>query len=242
MKTFKGKSLSQNYYDLLEVGMGADEEEIRRAYDRIKQIYSESSLATYGLYTPNELREFRERVEQAFRVLIDAENRREYDKTLMSEPVKKAKRLQIAVAAKEDGAETRGETASQTERANAGSAGEGMRPAAVQKDAPGKTTAPKAVKREQIRQSVPEDAKFTGPYLAQLREQAGIDLHEISAQTKMSINNLRMIEAEAWGTLPALVYLRSFIIQYARYLGLDEKRVLADLLVRYREARGPDAD
>ena len=42
--------------------------------------------------------------------------------------------------------------------------------------------------------------------------------------------------------LPASVYVRGFLVEYARILGLDAERVKATYLERFRTARGPAAD
>jgi cytoskeletal protein RodZ len=56
----------------------------------------------------------------------------------------------------------------------------------------------------------------------------GVSLQEISASTKISIRFLQAIENEELAKLPGGIFTRSFVRTYARYLGLDEERVLAD--------------
>ena len=50
---------------------------------------------------------------------------------------------------------------------------------------------------------------------------------EISSATKISLRFLEAIEREDFSKLPGGIFSRSFIRSYARYLGLDEERVLA---------------
>ena len=56
----------------------------------------------------------------------------------------------------------------------------------------------------------------------------GVSLEEISAATKISIRFLQAIENEELAKLPGGIFTRSFVRTYARYLGLDEDRVLTD--------------
>jgi cytoskeletal protein RodZ len=56
----------------------------------------------------------------------------------------------------------------------------------------------------------------------------GVSLEEISTATKISIRFLQAIENEELSKLPGGIFTRSFVRTYARYLGLDEERVLAD--------------
>jgi len=67
-----------------------------------------------------------------------------------------------------------------------------------------------------------------GEYLRREREMRGVSLEEISTATKISIRFLQAIENEELSKLPGGIFTRSFVRTYARYLGLDEERVLAD--------------
>jgi len=67
-----------------------------------------------------------------------------------------------------------------------------------------------------------------GEYLRREREMRGVSLEEISIATKISIRFLQAIEDEELSKLPGGIFTRSFVRTYARYLGLDEERVLAD--------------
>jgi cytoskeleton protein RodZ len=67
-----------------------------------------------------------------------------------------------------------------------------------------------------------------GEHLRREREMRGVSLEEISVATKISIRFLQAIENEELSKLPGGIFTRSFVRAYARYLGLDEERVLTD--------------
>jgi cytoskeleton protein RodZ len=67
-----------------------------------------------------------------------------------------------------------------------------------------------------------------GENLRREREMRGVALEEISAATKISVRFLNCLEMEDFDKLPGGIFTRSFIRTYARYLGLDEDRVLAE--------------
>ena len=67
-----------------------------------------------------------------------------------------------------------------------------------------------------------------GENLRREREMRGVSLEEISAATKISLRFLDAIEREEFNILPGGIFSRSFIRSYARYLGLDEERVVAE--------------
>jgi curved DNA-binding protein CbpA len=69
----------QNYYEILEVSPKATEEEIRIAYEKLKTIYSPNAPGITVLFTPKEVKEIHDKVEEAYRVLRDPRSQRDYD-------------------------------------------------------------------------------------------------------------------------------------------------------------------
>lgn len=67
-----------------------------------------------------------------------------------------------------------------------------------------------------------------GENLRREREMRGVTLEEISLATKISVRFLQAIENEEFQALPGGIFTRSFIRTYARYLGLDDERVMAE--------------
>jgi flagellar biosynthesis protein FlhG len=66
--------------------------------------------------------------------------------------------------------------------------------------------------------------RVTGPELRRVREARGIHLREIAVMSKIGLRFLEYIEEDRHRLLPATVYLRGFLHEYARALGLDPKR------------------
>jgi cytoskeleton protein RodZ len=73
-----------------------------------------------------------------------------------------------------------------------------------------------------------------GENLRREREMRGVSLEEISSVTKISLRFLEAIEREDFSKLPGGIFSRSFIRSYARYLGLDEERVVAEFQLAAR--------
>ncbi len=73
--------------------------------------------------------------------------------------------------------------------------------------------------------------------LRELREAKGIDLREIADRSKIGIGYLHAIEQENFSELPAMVYVRGFVAEYAKMLQLDVARVLETYLPRLRSSR-----
>jgi cytoskeleton protein RodZ len=87
-----------------------------------------------------------------------------------------------------------------------------------------------------------EEPQLTGfgEYLRRERELRGVTLDEISSATRISIRFLEAIENEELSKLPGGIFTRSFVKSYARFLGLDEERVLTDCQLAGRQR--PEVD
>jgi flagellar biosynthesis protein FlhG len=81
------------------------------------------------------------------------------------------------------------------------------------------------------------DTEITGEILRRMREARGVDLVEISQRTKVGAGHLRAIEEERWDAMPAQVYLRGFLVEYARFLRLDVGQVTKTFLARWARER-----
>jgi len=68
------------------------------------------------------------------------------------------------------------------------------------------------------------EGTVTGAALRQYRETSGISLKEIAERSKVGQRYLQYIEEDRHNELPARVYLRGFLIEYARALGLEPGR------------------
>lgn len=79
---------------------------------------------------------------------------------------------------------------------------------------------------------------FTGSTLRAIRERLGVDVQDIFAVSRIQPRYLEDIENEQFGSFRAEVFLRSYLIEYTRFLSLDTQKVLADYLPRYRKFQG----
>jgi flagellar biosynthesis protein FlhG len=204
---------SDSHYELLEVPPTASFEDIRRANRRIRDIYGAESIAISGLYDPASLEAVHRRLDLAYTTLMDAAKRKDYDLELFPDGVP----LPITPPH--------------------GAPGSGS--ALPARGAKADDSANLAV-----RPPMPElspQTEFTGPLLRQIREAVGVELREIAERSKIGMAYLQALEAELFAKLPAAVYVRGFLAEYARALSLDVERVKHTYLARFRAARpSPD--
>jgi helix-turn-helix protein/DnaJ-like protein len=77
----------------------------------------------------------------------------------------------------------------------------------------------------------------TGPALKRVREMRGISLRQIATESKVGVRYLQYIEEDRFSFLPAPVYLRGFLAEYARVVGLDGRRVVESYIARIVRGR-----
>jgi len=70
-----------------------------------------------------------------------------------------------------------------------------------------------------------------GKFLRRERETRSISLEQISNFTKIKEHHLKAIEEDRYELLPPALYVKGFLIGYARYLGLDPR----DIVLQYQK-------
>lgn len=70
----------------------------------------------------------------------------------------------------------------------------------------------------------------TGAALRRVREERGVVLKDIARASRIGVRFLEYIEADRHADLPAAVYLRGFVQEYARAVGLEPQRTAASYL------------
>jgi flagellar biosynthesis protein FlhG len=192
----------QTYYEILETEPGVSDEEVRRAFRAIKEIYATSSPVIAGLYDEQEIADLHARANAAHDTLFAPERRRIYDLALPEADLARAVR--------------------------AAAANNARRPDAPADD-----------RHESPEPVVDLGDDVSGSALRKLRETRGIELGDIAHRTKISERHLRAIEDERFGDMPAAVYVRGYVMEYAKALRLDAPRVAESYLRRFNARNAP---
>ncbi|MBI1810736.1 MAG: helix-turn-helix domain-containing protein [Nitrospirae bacterium] len=95
---------------------------------------------------------------------------------------------------------------------------------------------PSFVVGEELKQYMSGMTSFSGESLREIREKLGVNLKDMAVFTKIRKQYFEDIEREKFSSLPAEVYLKGYIMEYARYLSLDPVKVANDYIGRYRAA------
>lgn len=79
-----------------------------------------------------------------------------------------------------------------------------------------------------------------GTWIRRQREMREISLREIADVTKISIRYLEALEQDRFDVLPAPVFAKGFLREYARYVGLDADEVVNSYLTAQEEVEPDD--
>lgn len=230
----------QNHYQVLEVDERATAEEIQRAYERAREIYSSDSVVSSSILAPDERRQILERITEAYHTLIAEESRRLYDRSLLgAESPSRPDPHNGSSGSEPDPVST--EEAQQPSPGHNSDyvPGTSPSPSPIQNyprlvELPLRTTTETDPPLERVNITLGVKEEATGEFLKNAREASGVDLRSISQETKIGVTMLGYIEEERLDRLPVEVYLRNFVRQYARCLGLEDERVSRSYVARIR--------
>jgi flagellar biosynthesis protein FlhG len=232
--------LEQSYYEILEVKPSVDAGALQRAYTIARATYQPDSAATYSIFSDEDTGAILRRIEEAYQVLSDAEKRATYDRRLSEQQ----RAEEPPPAPHEPGDPAPVPRASGTP----GLAPPLRRPLPapviastrvvdrrprVLVEAPEEfamlieSTAPKETgSNANLADGLdPEDGIYDGAVLRRIRMSLGIELSEVAVRSKISLEHLHSIEEDRFDALPPPVYVRGFVREMARCLGLDPAAV-----------------
>jgi flagellar biosynthesis protein FlhG len=193
----------ETHYETLGLDPRASREQVEKAYRFCLEMYGESALATYSLLGAEDVRSARDRIAKAYEVLADPVRRREYDLSLGLPSLS------------------------------------GLLPFPSAPPLAARATPPRSKdssRPEPEPPPLPPPAKLpdlvTGADLKQIRESRGVSLRGIALATKIGVRYLEYIEADRLALLPAPVYLRGFLMEYGKAIGLDPLRTAESYMAR----------
>lgn len=204
-----------NYYDILEVSPHSPQHEITKAYEKAKMTYSGENPAIYTIFSEEESREFLKLIEEAFSVLGNKTLRSLYDEKVAASQHGQPKAEDVSYEALR--------TQSQIIIPD------------FKKPTPAR---PDYKIDESIESDIKSRTEWAGTDLKKVREYKQFSLERLSEITKISgyyINALEKLEPQ---NLPAPVFVRGYVSQVAKTLGLNEKIVCDSYMKKFKEALG----
>ncbi|MCE3014125.1 MAG: helix-turn-helix domain-containing protein [Proteobacteria bacterium] len=238
-----------NYYEVLEVPVGASPQEIERAYIRAKNAYSNDSLAMYSLMTADECHQILNQIEEAYSILGFPEKRREYDRVRgfnsttknpfedNAPPLTPEARPQVKIndfideVAIKPTESVRGEFHYE----NYGSLNQEAKVSKVQAL---KKFSLDYLSEQSMEQKIEQATDFTGAFLKEIREYKNVPMDRLVEMTRISRTHLTAIENDDLKKLPAEVYVRGFVSQLAKVLKLNPDLVATSYIHHIKRLKG----
>lgn len=207
-----------NYYEILEVQTDASPAQIEQAYIRAKNAYSGDSVALYSLMSNEDCSRFLQQIEEAYAVLGFPEKRREYDRIRgFNQPTKTVQSTDKTLQYEEFGS-------------NLGEA-------KVSKITALKKFGLEYEVNQEMEDRIRDCSIFTGPFLKEIREYKNVTVERMAEMTRVSKNHIRAIENEDPSQLPADVYVRGYVYQYAKVLKLNPEAVASSFLFYFKKLK-----
>ncbi|MFN7728859.1 MAG: helix-turn-helix domain-containing protein [Bdellovibrio sp.] len=202
-----------SYYDILELSPHCAQNEITTAYDRLRSTYSGENPAIYSIFSENEAREYLHLVEEAYSVLGNKTLRALYDEKV-GQGLKSKDSISFDVLQAE----------SKT----------------VFNEVPKKisTIKIKHLVDPKIEDEIKTRTDWDGEFLRKVRDYKGVSLEKMSEVTKISGFYITAIETMEHQNLPAVVFVRGYVGQIAKTLGLNEKAVCDSYMKTFRQKLG----
>jgi len=218
-----------NYYEILEVSPRATLQEIHNQYMKAKNAYTHDNPAVFSLLPAAECDEMLGQIEQAYFILSSPRKRREYDLAHGIENTSKTLFGGITQSIEEAGQNNEMQSEDQHRQQIARTD--------ISKKIVEKRFSLEYEVQEDMEQKIESAQDFPGEFLKEIREYKNLTIERLADLTKISKNYLRSIEDENFEILPATVYVRGFIFQYAKILKISQDLATNSYIKRVKEAR-----
>lgn len=201
-----------NYYEVLEVPANAPQHEVTAAYTRARSTYSGENPAIYTIFSEKEARELLAVIEEAYQVLGNKILRNIYDQRLLSgrATINDLSYSSILDASKQYFIEEK----------------------------PEKSKGPTYKKHEAFEKEIATQSNWDGSFLKKVREYKQISAQRLSEITKINPYYITAIENMDSASLPAVVFVRGYVVQLAKALGLDDKKVADSYMKNFKNDLG----
>jgi len=209
--------VKNNYYEVLEIAPTASQHEMTLAYEKAKRTYSPQNAALYSVFTEDEAKSLRNLIEEAYAVLGNQSYRNLYDRRLQS---KSFSNSDLSLDSIKKASE---------ELFNENSI--------LEKVGPSKTVVdtPEYNKNEALETEIQSAQEWTGDLLKKVREYKQYSFELLHEKTKVNPWYIAALERMEPENLPAPVYVRGYVVQMAKTLGLNEKQVADSYMKLYKQ-------
>ncbi len=207
--------IKNNYYEVLEVSTSATQHDIVVAYEKAKRTYSSENPALFNVFSEQEATALRALIDEAFSVLGNQTYRNIYEKRVQAKTYTDHELSLTAIQ----------------------KASENLYASRITIPTPEAVTA----KEESFsvdsafESEITEQAEWNGLFLQKVREYKKVSLDALHEKTKVNPWYLKALENMDPANLPAPVFVRGYVVQMAKSLGLNDKTVADSYMKLYKQ-------
>ncbi len=206
------KTNMDSYYAILNISPSASREVIEKAYFEAKSSLRSNSLASYGLMDSEQPKAILEELSQAYKTLTNPTLRKKYDNVQdqwYSKGLQDVTNLKVQTSIEPE-------------------AQEPQTPVHLKK--PSVASFDLYIHKEyttdlKMEEKIEKADLIDGDFLKSVREYKNITIKEMMTYTKLTERYITAMEEMNIQMLPALVYVRGFVTQYAKGLQLNSERI-----------------
>lgn len=199
-----------DYYEILAIPQNATQHDITVAYEKAKRTYSAQNPALNSIFSADEAKALRNMIDEAFAVLGNQTYRNIYEKRRQSKHFSESELTVDAI--KSASLELFPEFQKKSEDAN-------------------KNYSVNEVYEKEILNK----KDWTGEDLKKVREYKNMTIETMHEKTKINPWYLNAVEKMDPTNLPAIVFVRGYVIQIARLLNLKDTFVADSYMKLYRK-------
>jgi curved DNA-binding protein CbpA len=231
----------QTYYELLEVEPTASQEEILKAYNRARATYGNNNPALYSLFNKEEAQDLLKLIDEAYSILGNQFKRKEYDTkatgtgSLMEPPP--LPRVQEKAYSPQERKSGMGDKFNRNIPTQSVTQTPTKPKIELKKNSGNLTPFGEYVKDQQFEDEIRTAEEYPGSFIQKVRLYKNITLDQISESVKVSRSYLLAIESNNFSSLPAPVFVRGFLVQIAKILGLDPNKVTTSYMKQLKDAQ-----
>ena len=245
----------KNYYEVLEISTNSTHQDIQTAFIKAKNAYSDDSAALYSLMSQEECDRILEQIEEAYSILGNTEKRKEYDlvrgfnqNNTPEGFVHEMNKKQGHVPSQSLSDLLQENNTNRNEQVQENALKEEFK--YQQEHSPRRESSVSKVQAykkfnlsydidNNFEQEIENCSHFNGDFLKKIREYKDVTIERMAEMTKISKTYIRNIEGEEFSKLPADVYTRGFVYQYAKCLKLNPEIVATSYIGHIRKLKNP---
>lgn len=214
----------RNYYEILEISENASQQEILVAYHKAKKTYSSENKALHSVFSADEAAQLRRLIDEAYEVLSNNTYRNIYEKRMMARTFQESDLSAESIKSAGDSLFQRAEP---PVVAAAAAAAKSEAAALTHPDAP--------IVDEAFEAEMAAKKDWNGADLKRMREYRKLSFDELTDITKINPWYIAAVEEMDPANLPVAVFVRGYVVQIAKALGLKEKLVAESYMRTFRK-------